>query len=137
MLHPIMRVTSAASGNSWAIDVTGKKLGINESCMTWTKYWATYVKGIKRIHEFGKQWLFFKAAQNIPGYYTPNTNVNFDAADYVVQAIKKWANDEELTFPKMLNLTKKHYETETVSADWRGGRGSLSICKWGRLHSDG
>lgn len=109
-LHSIMRVTSATSGKSWAVDVTGKQLGINECCMTWTKYQATYVKDTKRIYKLGKMWLFFKAAQSIPGYYTLNTNINFDAADYVVQAIKKWASDEELAFSKMLHLTKKSYE---------------------------
>jgi hypothetical protein len=109
-LHSIMRVTSATSGKSWAVDVTGKQLGINECCMTWTKYRATYVKDTKRIYKHGKLWLFFKAAQNIPGYHTLNTSINFDAADYVVQAIKKWASDEELAFSKMLYLTKKHYD---------------------------
>jgi hypothetical protein len=109
-LHSIMRITSTTSGKSWAVDVTGKQLGIDESCMAWTEYRTKYIKGIKSTYKLGKLQLFFKAAQNIPGYHTLNTSINFDAADCVVHTIRKLTSDAGLNFPKMLHLAQRSYE---------------------------
>ena len=77
--------------------------------MTWAKYRAKYA-GIKSIYKLGNLRLFYKTVQSILGYYTFSTNINFDATDCVVQTIRKWARDAELTFPEMLHLAKKSYE---------------------------
>jgi hypothetical protein len=113
-VHEVFRVTSAKTGQQWAIDINGGQYGICQPLWKWQTYENTFVKRVAAVYRPATFKTLLAHLATIEGNPSLTYGVVGDAAMELDIAVDIW-EQEHLQLSKLVALGQAEFQAQKTS----------------------